>query len=55
MVAKEEVGGNGMDWELRGSRCQLSHLEWIDNEVLLHRTGNYIRSPEIINCNGNEY
>ena len=29
-----------MDEEFEVSRCKLLHLEWIHNEVLLHRTGN---------------
>ena len=37
-------GGSGMDWEFGVSSCQLLHLEWIDNEVLLYSTGNYIQS-----------
>ena len=37
-----ERGGNGMDWGFGVSRCKLSHLEWISNDVLLHSTGNYI-------------
>ena len=37
-------GGSGMDWEFWGNKCKLPHLEWIDNEVLLYSTGNYIRS-----------
>ena len=32
-------GGNGMDWEFGVSRCELLHLEWISNEVLMHSTG----------------
>ena len=33
-----------MDGEFGVNRCKLFHLEWISNEVLLHRTGNYIQS-----------
>ena len=33
-----------MHWEFGVSRCKLSHLEWISNEVLLYSTGNYIQS-----------
>jgi len=36
-----------MDWEFGVSRCKLLHLEWINNEVLLYSTGNYIQSPGI--------
>ena len=35
-------GGGGMDWKFGVSRCKL--LEWINNEVLLHSTRNYIQS-----------
>ena len=30
-------GGSGMDGEFGVHRCKLFHLEWISNEVLLHR------------------
>ena len=33
-----------MDWKFGVRRCNLSHLEWMGNEVLLYSTGNYIRS-----------
>ena len=46
--------GGGMDWEFGVSRCKLLHLEWINNRVLLHSTGNYIQYPGI-NHNGKEY
>ena len=42
VVARGKEGGRGMDGELRLGRCKLSHLEWISNEVLLYRTGNYV-------------
>ena len=46
VVAKGE--GKGEGWTgVRVSRCKLSHLEWISNEVLLCSTGSYIQSPEI--------
>ena len=34
--------GNGMDWEFGISRCKLLYLEWINNEILLYSTENYI-------------
>ena len=37
-------GGRGMDWEFGVGRCQLLHLEWISNEVLLYSRGNYVQS-----------
>ena len=36
-----------MDWEFGVSRCKLLHLEWINNEVLLHNIANYIQSLAI--------
>ena len=30
-----QVGGSGTDWVFGGSRCELLHLEWISNEILL--------------------
>ena len=44
VVAKEEGGGGGMDWEFGVTRCKLLHLEWISNEVLLFSIGNYVHS-----------
>ena len=44
MVARGQEGGSGMDLESGVSRCQLLHLEWISNEVLLYSIGNYIQS-----------
>ena len=37
-------GEHGMNWEFGVNRRKLFHLEWISNEVLLYRTGNYIVS-----------
>ena len=45
-VAKGEGGGSGMDWEFGVNSCQLLHLEWINNEVLLYST------VAIFNCLG---
>ena len=39
-----ERGGSEVDGEFGVSRCKLFHLEWINNEVLLYSTGNYIQS-----------
>ena len=44
VVAKGGGGRSGMDMELGVSKCKLLPLEWIGNEVLLYRTGNYIQS-----------
>ena len=46
--------GRGMDWEFGISSCKLVYIEWINNEVLLYSTGNYIQYP-VINQNGKEY
>ena len=54
VVAKEEGGGGGIDWEFGISRCQLLYIEWINNKVLLCSTGNYIQYP-VINHNGKEH
>lgn len=48
MVAKGEGGkGKAMDRELGVGGCTVLHLEWINNEVLLCSTGNYIQSPGV--------
>ena len=50
VVAKEEVDGEGMDWEFGTSRFKLSYIEWKKNKVLLYNMGNY--EYPIINYNG---
>ena len=47
VVAKGEEGGSGVDWEFGVHRCNLFHLEWIKNKVLLYSTGKYIQYPGI--------
>ena len=42
VVAKGDGEGSGMAREFGVNRCKLLHLGWINNEVLLYRTGNYI-------------
>ena len=49
---QEGGGKGGMAWELGMSRCKLVHTGWINNEVLLYSTRNYIQGPTI-NHNGN--
>ena len=44
VVAKGQGEGSEMDREFGVSRCKLLHLEWINNEVLLYSTENYIQS-----------
>ena len=39
VAAKGEEGGRGMDGELGLNRCQLFHLEWVSNAVLLTAQG----------------
>ena len=47
MVAKEKVGGRGIDWEFGISRCKLLYIGRINNKVLLYSTGSYIQYPMI--------
>ena len=42
VVAKGGGGGSGIDWEFGVSRCNLLHLEWISNEILLYSTRSHI-------------
>ena len=50
----EEGSDVGMDRELGISRCKLFYIEWINNKVLLYRTGNYIQYS-VISHKGKEY
>ena len=43
-----------MEWELGLGRCKRLHLEWRNNKVLMHSTGNSSQYP-VINHNGKEY
>ena len=54
VVTKHDRGGSGMDWESGISRCKLLHIEWINNNVLLYSTGNYIQYS-VINHNRKDY
>ena len=54
MVAKREGREGGMDWEYGISRCKLLYIDWINNNVLLQSTENYIQYP-VINHNGKVY
>ena len=47
------AGEGGMDCKFGISRCKLLYIEWINNNVLLYITRNYIQYP-IINHNGKE-
>ena len=52
VVAKGGGGGGGKDWEFGISK--LLYIEWINNKVLLHSTGDYMQYP-VTNHNGKEY
>ena len=54
VVAKGGGRGSRMDWQFGVSRCKQLHLVWVDNEILLFSTGNYIQSPGISH-NGKEF
>jgi len=54
VVVKREGGGGGKDREFGISRCKVVYIGWINNEVLLYSTWNYIQYP-VINYNGKEY
>ena len=43
-----------MDCKFGLSRCKLVYIEWINNKVLLYRTGSYIQYL-VINHNGKEW
>ena len=47
-------GGREMTWEFGLGRCELLHIDWINNKVLLYSTGNYIQY-HVINHNRKEY
>ena len=47
-------GGGRKDWEFGISRYKLFYIEWINNEVLLYSTGNYIQYP-VVNHHGKEH
>ena len=53
-AAKGEWSGGGKDWEFEVSRCKLLYIEWIKNEVLLYRKGNYTQYL-VITYNGREH
>ena len=54
VVAKGEGVGGGMEQVFGISRYKLLYTGWINNKVILYRTGNYIQYP-VINHNGKEY
>ena len=41
-----------MDWEFEVYRYKLLYLEWVNNEVLLHSTRNYIQSLGLVVAKG---
>ena len=46
-------GGGGKDWEPGISRCELSHVGWINDKALLCSAGNYVQYP-VTDHNGKE-
>ena len=48
------TGSSHRAWEVGVSRCQLLHIEWINNKVLLYNTKNYIQYP-VINHHGKKH
>ena len=42
VVAKGEGEESSMDWGFEVGKCKLLHLGWINNEILLYGTRNYI-------------
>ena len=48
------AGDGGGVWEVGASRCNLFHIEWINNKVRLYGAENYIQDPTI-NHHGKEY
>ena len=54
MLPRGRGGEGGMEWEFGISRCKLLYIDWINNKVLLHSTGNYIQYP-VINHDGKAY
>ena len=40
-----------MNWELEVGKFKLLYLEWINNKILMHSTGNYTEYP-VVNHNG---
>ena len=42
LLANGEGDGGAVEWEVGISRCKLLYREWINNKVLLQRTGNNI-------------
>jgi len=43
VVAKGEVGWEGMEWEFEVNRWKLLYTEWVNNKALLYSTGNCIQ------------
>ena len=54
VIAKAEGRHERVVWELGVSRCQLFHMGWMNNNVLLHSSGKYIPYP-VINQNRKEH
>ena len=50
MAAQREGVRGEMEWEAGVSRRKLLNREWINSQVLLYGTGNYIQYP-VVNLN----
>ena len=53
LLPRGRGAGGGKDWEFGISICKRLYIGWINNKVLLYRTGNYIQYL-VINHNGKE-
>ena len=54
VIARGRGSAEGMEWECGVSRCKLVYGRWINSNVLLYSTANYIQYP-VINHSGKEY
>ena len=54
MAAKRQGGWGEMVWEFGINTCKPLYIRWVNNEVLLYSTGNYIQYP-VINNNRKEH
>ena len=43
VVAKREVTGGEVEWEVGLARCKVLYIEWINNKVLLYSKESYIQ------------
>ena len=45
VVAKRELAGGEVEWEVGLARCKVLYIEWINNKVLLYSKESYIQYP----------